>query len=120
MFLQCIQHFNSGFRTCDIVFSKEANSFHWVCLFCISVRNTVYVISKNWLQVVLLARSHNFFHRNCHFCLSWSITKPQKTQTRVLSCFLNKLKLTHFLHIGQKIFRFPEIFLIFMITRVQS
>ena len=37
-----------------ISFSNKGKSFSRVCLFCISVRNKIYVISKNWLQVVLL------------------------------------------------------------------
>jgi hypothetical protein len=61
-------------------------------------------------------KKSQLFHTNRHFCSSWSITKPQKGQTRVLSCFLKMLKLTHFLHTGQKTFRFPEIFLIFTVS----
>jgi hypothetical protein len=56
MLLLSIQHFNSGFRTCDIIFSKEANSFHWVCLFCIFVRNKIYVMEIEMLKPVVLAR----------------------------------------------------------------
>ena len=76
----------------------------------------IYVMNKNWSQDVLIISDHNFFHTNCHFCSSLTITKPQKTQTRVLSRFLNKLKLTHFLRTGQKTFLLLEIFLIFTVS----
>jgi hypothetical protein len=44
------------------------------------------------------------------------IAKSQKTQKRILSCFLNKFNLIHFLHTGQKTFHLPEIFLIFTVS----
>jgi len=59
IFLLCIQHFNSGFRTCDIVF-QEGKSFLEGLSFCNFVRNTIYVTSTNWLRVVVVARYLKF------------------------------------------------------------
>jgi hypothetical protein len=39
-------------------FSMRANPFRRVCLFCIFVRNTIYAIPIDSLQVALLARKH--------------------------------------------------------------
>ena len=58
MYLLCIQNLNSGFRTCDIVFSKRVNLFRWVCLFCNFVRNTIYVLAIEIIGLVVLARKH--------------------------------------------------------------
>ena len=44
----------------DIIFFKRADPFHWVCLFCISVRNKIYVLEVEMLELVLLARYLQF------------------------------------------------------------
>ena len=41
--LQCILIFET-FSESVISFSIRANSFHWICLYCFSVRNKIYVI----------------------------------------------------------------------------
>ena len=43
-----------------ISFSKRANLFDGVCLFCIFVTNEIYVTSTNWLRVVVVARYQGF------------------------------------------------------------
>ena len=43
-----------------ISFFNRANPFHRACFFCIFVRNRIYVISKNWLQVGFMASKHTF------------------------------------------------------------
>ena len=39
-----------------ISFFNRANSFYRVCLFCISVRNKIYVLEVEMLEPVLMAR----------------------------------------------------------------
>jgi len=39
-----------------ISFSKKANPFHRVCLFCIFARNRIYVMEIEMLELVVLAR----------------------------------------------------------------
>jgi hypothetical protein len=41
-----------------ISFSIRANHFSWVCLFCIFVRNRIYVIEIEVLEPVFMARKH--------------------------------------------------------------
>ena len=41
-----------------ISFLNKANLFTRVCLFCISVRNKIYVIENDVLEPVVLARKH--------------------------------------------------------------
>jgi hypothetical protein len=43
-----------------ISFLNRADPFHRVCLFCIFVTNTIYVLEVEVLQLVLLARNHKF------------------------------------------------------------
>ncbi len=43
-----------------ISFLNRANPFSGVCLFCISVTNTIYVMGIEMLGPVVLARNHNF------------------------------------------------------------
>jgi len=38
----------------DIIFFKRADPFHWICLFCIFVRNTIYVIGIDQPWVVFM------------------------------------------------------------------
>jgi hypothetical protein len=38
---------------------NRANPFHRVCLFCNFVRNKIYVLEVEMLELVLLARYHN-------------------------------------------------------------
>jgi len=54
-YLLCILISGAGKKSV-ISFLNRANPFHRVCLFCIFVTNRIYVIRKNWIQVVLLAR----------------------------------------------------------------
>jgi len=40
--------------------NKRANLFQRVCLFCIFVRNKIYVLEIEMLEPVFMARKHNF------------------------------------------------------------
>ena len=59
MFLQCILSSEAGKKSV-ISFSKRADPFSGICLFCISVRNKIYVIEVAILRLVVLARKHKF------------------------------------------------------------
>jgi hypothetical protein len=54
MLLLCIRNFESGFRTCDIVFNR-GKSIQRVCLFCIFVRNKISVIEIEMFEPVFMA-----------------------------------------------------------------
>jgi hypothetical protein len=40
--------------------SNMENPFHWLCLFCIFVKNTIYAVLIEVLTPVVLARSHKY------------------------------------------------------------
>jgi hypothetical protein len=44
-----------------ISFFIEANPFSGICLFCIFVTNTIYVMEIEMLGPVVLARNHNIY-----------------------------------------------------------
>jgi hypothetical protein len=52
--------FHVNKKSCDIVFSIRASPFSGISLYCIFVRNTIYVIKIEMLIPVVLARNHKF------------------------------------------------------------
>jgi hypothetical protein len=57
MYLLCILSSGAGKKSV-ISFLNRANPFRRVCLFCISVRNKIYVLEMEMLEPVIMARKH--------------------------------------------------------------
>jgi hypothetical protein len=57
-YLLCIPSFEIG-KKVVISFSIRANPFSRVCLFCNFVRNRIYVMTIEVLELVFMARYHN-------------------------------------------------------------
>ena len=60
-----------------ISFSKRANPFHRVCLFCNFARNTVYVLEVEMLEPVVLAR----YRQWGSFVISWRYHKISTSES---------------------------------------
>ena len=59
MFLLCILSSGAGKKSV-ISFFNRANPFSGVCLFCNFVRNKIYVLEVEMLELVLLASNHRY------------------------------------------------------------
>jgi hypothetical protein len=63
LFLLVSCYVSSFFETCSevvISFFNKGKSISPGCLFCISVRNRIYVLEVEMLEPVVLARKHKF------------------------------------------------------------